>query len=159
MMPFEPLLDIMRRTMANLEFVERHAGQGGPYEVTQLINSFLGALAHPWEEFEAKLQQIPLAEAAATGWPIPDNRARGASATQTVADMVRGMRNGMAHGNIRFLPDGKGEIAALEIKNWYRGKLTWHATITLADMRRFLACFVRLIEEIHPAARQPRRIA
>jgi hypothetical protein len=35
--------------MANLEFIERHAGAGGRYEVTQLVNSFLGALAHPYE--------------------------------------------------------------------------------------------------------------
>ena len=43
----EPLLDIMRRSMANLAFVEAHAGPSGPYEVTQLINTFLGALTHP----------------------------------------------------------------------------------------------------------------
>ena len=79
MMPFEPVLDIMRRTMENLEFVERHANKDGPYEVTQLINSFLGALAHPWEEFQAELLQMPLADAAAKGWPIPDDRVRGAA--------------------------------------------------------------------------------
>jgi hypothetical protein len=49
MMPYEPVLDIMRRTMANLEFVEEHKSDIGPFEVTQLLNSFLGALAHPWE--------------------------------------------------------------------------------------------------------------
>ncbi len=49
MMPNEPLRDVMRRTMKNLEFVERSATPTGPFEVTQLINSFIGALAHPWE--------------------------------------------------------------------------------------------------------------
>ena len=38
-MPTEPLLDIMRRSMANLAFVEAHAGPAGPYEVTQHINT------------------------------------------------------------------------------------------------------------------------
>ena len=46
-MPIEPIRDIMRGTIANLEFVETHARPNGPYEVTQLINSFLGTLAHP----------------------------------------------------------------------------------------------------------------
>ena len=47
MMPHEPVLDIMRRTMINLEFVQRHAGGAGPFEVTQLVNSFLGGTRAP----------------------------------------------------------------------------------------------------------------
>jgi hypothetical protein len=43
-MPTEPIRDIMRRTIANLEFVERHATPNGPYEVTQLLNSFSARL-------------------------------------------------------------------------------------------------------------------
>ncbi|MGO9232577.1 MAG: hypothetical protein ACLP4V_00210 [Methylocella sp.] len=33
--------------MQCLKFVEEHAGGDGPYEVTQLVNSFLGALVRP----------------------------------------------------------------------------------------------------------------
>ncbi len=40
-MPTEPIRDIMRRTMANLALIEGHKSDAGPYEVTQLINSFL----------------------------------------------------------------------------------------------------------------------
>ena len=68
MMPNEPLRDVMRRTMKNLEFVERSATPTGPFEVTQLINSFIGALAHPWEQLKAELNDMPLSDAA--GWPI-----------------------------------------------------------------------------------------
>jgi hypothetical protein len=49
MEPFEEVKDLMKRTMFNLRFVEEHKARNGPYEVTQLINSFLGAMAHPWE--------------------------------------------------------------------------------------------------------------
>ena len=49
MMPHEPTRDMMRRTMKNLEFIESHAKIYGLFEVTQLVNSFLSALAHPWE--------------------------------------------------------------------------------------------------------------
>ena len=47
MPPTEPIRDVVRRTMANLQFIEGHASARGSYEVTQLVNSFLGALAHP----------------------------------------------------------------------------------------------------------------
>lgn len=36
-MPTEPILDIMRRSMANLRFVEQAAGPNGPFEVTQPV--------------------------------------------------------------------------------------------------------------------------
>jgi hypothetical protein len=62
-MPHEPIRDIMHRTMNNLEFIEAHAAADGPYEVTQLINSFLGALAHPWETYRDDLPTISLAAA------------------------------------------------------------------------------------------------
>ena len=51
MNPEDPVRDVMRRTMFNLRFIEEHQEQNGPFEVTQLVNSFLGALAHPWEHF------------------------------------------------------------------------------------------------------------
>ena len=68
-MPTEPVRDIMRRTMANLAFIERHKSDSGPYEVTQLINSFLGALAHPWEDMKTELRGITLSEGETRGWP------------------------------------------------------------------------------------------
>ena len=40
MMPYEPVLDVMRRTMANLRFIEQRKSDDGPFEVTQLLNPF-----------------------------------------------------------------------------------------------------------------------
>jgi hypothetical protein len=50
MNPEQPVRDIMQWTMMNLEFIEAQPRdpRTGPFEVTQLVNSFLGALAHPW---------------------------------------------------------------------------------------------------------------
>ena len=69
--PTKPLLDIMRRSMANLEFIEARKSPTGPYEVTQLINTFLGALVHPFEKMQVGLNSLSLADAANQGWPIP----------------------------------------------------------------------------------------
>jgi hypothetical protein len=69
MPPTEPIRDVVRRTMANLQFIEGHASARGSYEVTQLVNSFLGALAHPYEASKPSLMALPTSEAAQRGWP------------------------------------------------------------------------------------------
>jgi hypothetical protein len=56
------------------------------------------------------------------------------------------MRNAIAHGNIDFLPGPTAEIQALRIWNMNRGRRTWGALISVADMRIFLGCFVKLAE-------------
>lgn len=125
MMPFEPVRDVMRRTMANLEFIETHKQRNGPYEVTQLLNSFLGALCHPWESYRIDLDTKSLAEAAAEGWPgIIKERPRDYD-PQSLGDLVRLMRNAIAHGNIKFLPGSTGEIQALRIWNKERSVRNW----------------------------------
>jgi hypothetical protein len=155
-MPVEPIRDIMRRTIANLAFVEQNAGPEGPYEVTQLINSFLGALAHPWEAMQAELMALPLAEAAKRGWPTITKERPTDSDPKSLGDLVRLMRNGFAHGNITFLPDAKGEIRALRIWNAHlkSKQRTWGTILTVKDARTFLARFAELAEELH--ARQIR---
>ncbi len=149
--PTEPVLDIMRRSMVNLRFVEAQAGPHGPYEVTQLINTFLGALAHPFEAMRNDLMELKISEAAALGWPpIIKERSSDKDAC-SLGDLVRLMRNGMAHGNINFLSDGKGQICAIRIWNNRLGTRvrTWGAIVTIPDMRSLLELFVELIERRH----------
>jgi HEPN pEK499 p136 len=149
MMPHEPVRDVMRRTIQNLEFIEAHRGPRGPYEVTQLLNSFLGAMAHPWEVYEMEICGRSLSEATASGWPrILKERPRDRD-PDTLGDLVRVMRNAIAHGNVQFLPGRAADIQALKIWNEDRnGVRTWGAVITVRDMRAILTCFVRLAEEI-----------
>jgi hypothetical protein len=150
-MPTDPLLDIMRRSMANLDFVEAHAGPAGPYEVTQLINTFLGALAHPFEAMRDDLMALPLTHAAALGWPMITKERPTDTEPGSLGDLIRLMRNGMAHGNLDYLSDGKGQIHALRVWNTHprTGARTWGAVVRVADMRRFLRLFVELIEHRH----------
>jgi hypothetical protein len=155
MMPHEPILDIMRRTMENLAFIDEHASDQGPFEVTQLINSFLGALAHPWQDLGAELNLISLAEAESQCWPIPQNEQTAGQTPTSLGDLIRFLRNGIAHGHIIFLPDGIGRIGALRIENRYKGRTTWAVTVTLETMRRFLHRFVALIEDIDYKTRNP----
>ncbi len=160
MSPHEPVLDIMRRTMANLAFIERHASNDGPFEVTQLINSFLGALAHPWESLKGELNSITIEDAERRGWPIPQVGQPTDRPPTTLGELIRLMRNGVAHGNISFLPDGQGQIAELQIENQNgEGQRTWGTTITPDTMRTFLGRFVALVEDLDRDARRPSGIA
>ncbi|QLF69463.1 hypothetical protein FE840_007850 [Peteryoungia desertarenae] len=150
-MPSEPIRDIMRRTMLNLAYIEERAQGDGPFEVTQLINSFLGALAHPWEALQTDLMAIPLADALARGWPNITKERPTDRDPNSLGDLVRLMRNSFAHGNITFLPGPKGEIQSLRVWNTlsHGGPRTWGTIITVADARLFLVRFAELAEEIH----------
>lgn len=149
-MPTAPILDIMRRSMMNLGFVEAHASPAGPYEVTQLINTFLGALVHPFESMqEDDLMSGPIANAIALGWPAIGRARPNDLELASLGELIRAMRNAMAHGNLEFFPDTKGQIQAIHLWNNNRGRRTWGGIVTVQDMRRFLVSFVDLVERRH----------
>ena len=143
-MPWEPTLDIMRRTIANLEFVERNARPGGPFEVTQLLNSFLGALAHPWERYRSDFHNIPFT--ADDGWPRLPPALQTDKVPDSLTEALRLLRNGIAHGNIDFLQGPDGSIRAIRIQNYDRGRRTWGTILTVSDLRLFLYRFVEFAE-------------
>lgn len=150
-MPTAPLLDIMRRSMANLAFIEAHANPAGPYEVTQLVNTFLGALAHPFEALRNDLMAISLTEAADLGWPAVTGERSGDTEPSSLGDLIRSFRNALAHGNLELLSDGRGQIKAVRVWNSdpRSRRRIWGAIVTVADMRRFLDAFVALVEQRH----------
>ena len=150
MNPSDPVQDIMHRTMYNLRYIETRATSDGPYEVTQLINSFLGALAHPWEENKPRLNETTLDEANKRGWPeLKNERAEGNDPT-SLGDLLRLVRNAFAHGNIEFIPRPNNEIESIRFWNNNReGSRTWETILTVSDLRNFLARFVDLADEIH----------
>lgn len=148
MMPYEPVLDIMRRTMANLKYIEAHATPNGPFEVTQLINSCLGALAHPYENWKPELNSKPLKDAVRIGWPSLEKEHARDRDPRSLGEALSWLRNGIAHGNLTYLPSGRGEIQAIRIVNCEprNGLRTWGTILTPEDLRRFLACFSELVE-------------
>jgi HEPN pEK499 p136 len=111
--------------MQNLLFIEEHKTPNGPFEVTQLLNSFLGALAHPWEAYQNELCAKRLVEAAMLGWPnIAKERPRDRD-PETLGDLVRLMRNAIAHGNVEFLPGSATDIKAIRVWNTDRDRIRY----------------------------------
>jgi hypothetical protein len=148
MMPTEPVIEMMRRTLFNLKFVECHKTDAGPYEVTQLVNSFLAGLAHPWEKLRDDLNQKTLAQAAQMGWPVLHKELEKDIEPANLGEQIALVRHAFAHGNVEFLPGPNGEIGGVRFWNKKNGVRTWGSTATVADLRAFLQCFVEFAEQL-----------
>lgn len=151
MQPEEPVYEIMQRTMYNLEFVEKNKSIEGPYETTQLLNSFLGALAHHWEQYRKELNKITIEKAHSMGWPKVEKELDSDINPKHLGDLIRLIRNGLAHGNFILYPDSKKEIKSVLVWNINirSGVRDWGAILTIVVLRQFLLKFVELAEKIH----------
>lgn len=153
--------DFAQRTRRNLEFVRQAVARnqngeihGDPevYEVTQLINSMLGLLVFPQQRYFDAIPATPLQELAAKGWPqirvspgFPDS-------VETLADLMRYLRNAVAHFNIEFLAPS-GQIEGIRVWNTRKDKKTntkkktWCAELPLRDLEMIADRFVEMICE------------
>jgi len=146
-LPIDPIRDVMNRTMFNLEFVRERATKKGPYEVTQLVNSFLGAVCHPWEKYPETFK-MTFAQATKRGCPYTKAELQCDKEPANVAKLVNNMRDAIAHGNISF-EGTDGDISS--IKLWVcppkEGHRTWGVVFTVAELRQFLDFIVQAVND------------
>lgn len=135
---------VMERSMFNLDFIDKHKAKDGPFEVVQLVNTFLGALAHPWEELKAEFKTKSIADAENDGWPKVSKDLPTDVDPKNLGDLIRLLRNSTAHGGITFLPIGDCEIEHIQFVNVDPkcGHRTWGAKLSVGDSRKFLDKFV-----------------
>jgi hypothetical protein len=155
--------DFALRTQKNLDAIDRLRAKGSSevYEVTQLINSTLELLIFPQQEYVDRIPRTPLSQLRDEGWPIPKVRPKFEQVSD-LNELIRYLRNAVAHFNIRFLGDPDGNIDILEVWNERpirddRGKLkrdregnlmqevNWKATLSVDDLRRLTSRFVNLL--------------
>ena len=144
-----PILDTMRRTVANLEIVEGlNTTDGMGFEVTQLVNSFAGVVLYPWEEWKNELRDIALGGPQSHNWPNLVSQHSSDERVTSVGDAVRLVRNAFAHGNIIFQDSGTKEITSLTIWNTdpATGLRTWSADVTIPALRLLLKAMCELAE-------------
>ena len=115
------------------------------YEVTQLINSLLGLLIFPQQEYLDRIPKTPLDELAKSGWPIP-KVVGDYPQVKNLNQLVRYLRNAIAHFNIKFYDEFQ-QIAGLTVWNKYDGEITWKATLTNSDIEEITNRFVDLMLE------------
>lgn len=163
MMPQEPIRDFMHRTIANLEFVR---AKSGPFEVTQLVNSFLGAVVHPWERFSTdQAFQKSLSEAHRLGWPLIQKERQNDKPINTIWDLIRAVRNGLAHGNIEFRSAGSNEIKFLSVEDRYprgharAGQRRTGVVLSVEQLNSLLYCFTDLADDLCRRTVRPGPIA
>ena len=76
----------------------------------------LGLLVFPQQEYVDSIPRTPLEELRRDGWPIP----RVIGQFQQVTDLnqlIRYLRNAVAHFNIEFVGDGESNIKILRVWN------------------------------------------
>jgi hypothetical protein len=151
--------DFAKRTRINLKIFRRiqiehpkiidnykkEDPQTDMYEVTQLINSLLGLLVFPREEFIGKIPNKTIDELKNDGWPIPKIKGHYNQANN-LNQLVRYLRNAIAHCNIEFSHKHK-VITGLELwnKDPHTGNITWHASMTIDEIDVIGHKFIELI--------------
>jgi hypothetical protein len=158
----EKLRRVMERTMFNLRFVHERRADSGPYEVVQLVNSFSGAMVHPWEVLKEPdslgLKNVSLAEARLRGWPVLNKRHPSDAEPANYHKMLQWIRNAFAHGNVEF-EKLDGHIARIRIWNCPpQQPPNWTAVVSVDDMEDFLWFFYDLAlgQLPKPSADHPR---
>lgn len=114
-----PALAIFDRTLVNLRHIQAQQNSAYVFEFTELVNSLLGVLVHPWDLLlnQGKLENIELENDRVKNWGFPictssrpykegdreDCKADRNPDPEGLGRMLRLLRNGIAHGNIEVL--------------------------------------------------------
>lgn len=141
--------DFARRTRRNLLAIQR-LSESSPndfFEVTQLVNSAVGLLMFPQQEFFDRIPEWDNKDLEAKGWPFVSFE-HGADRTRNLRQLIRYMRNSFAHFNIDFKADG-GKISGLYM--WNRPSEgtppDWVCYLTVDQLRGLFEKFAQLMIE------------
>lgn len=143
----EVIQDFAQRTRRNLAAIEKleQAGEN-VFETTQLVNSCLGLLVFPQQNFVDRIPATSLSELANQGWPIP-TVVGNFDQVSDLRQLIRYLRNAISHFNIQFIGDAGNEIRLLKVWNTNprNGKKTWQAELGVADLRKIALMFSDLL--------------
>ena len=77
----------------------QQAGEPEVYEVTQLINSCLGLLIFPQQEYFDHIPHTPVVELEQEGWPVPKVQPRFEQVSD-LNELIRYLRNAISRFNV-----------------------------------------------------------
>jgi len=171
--PAHVITEMMDRTLKNLEFIrderQRRISDGvdvdfeGPFEITQLVNSVLCALAHPWEALLKPERELRKAQRDPRLRPAVTRLAQHLSDDQSISrndtyliTLLGYVRNAFAHGNIEFLSresaiPGRRDIYGIRIWNCRFEEQTknWERTYTEKSLLQLLSDFREVANELN----------
>lgn len=134
-------LDTLRSLQSELPEIEL-------YEVTQLINSMLGLLVFPQQGYVTSIPYTPLTDLVHQGWPNPKVVGNYPQVSD-LNQLVRYLRNAIAHFNLEFVSNDEQQIRGLCVWNvsTRTGKTTWKAELTIEDIEKITDKFIQLLIE------------
>jgi HEPN pEK499 p136 len=130
------------RTKKNLLYIEQaKSHHQDVHIVTQIINSSLGLIVFPWERrADIEIRGKLLADLYKSGWPIWDET----PPSKGLGELIKGLRNGIAHGNVQFSSDDRVASEVAVIFGSENGD--WHARISADNLKSFCLKFIEFIE-------------
>lgn len=136
MMYNEIVRDFMSRTRSNLNFIEKNTCKPEVYETTHLINSLVGMLILPkeqyWEELEKPNFKTPFFDKLKSDKQIYDRYG-----IKTYRDFVRHMRNAISHFRIEQMCDRK-DVAGFKFEDKRNGETTFEIELTNDEIKLFI---------------------
>jgi len=139
--------DFALRTKANLVIIEElHKNGIEAYETTQIVNSCLGLLVFPQQHFMDRIPETPMEQLVKEGWPLPKITGQ-FHQVANLKELIRHLRNAIAHFNIQFIGDSENHIKLLRVWNTNRGQKTWEAELSVEDLRNLSEKFSALLIE------------
>ena len=142
-----PIKDIVLRTLKNQDVIDKlKEAKLDVYETTALINSTLGLLILPQQALLDKIQDISHENLTKEKWPIPVI-CKEYNQKPSLKELIRHLRNSIAHSRITFTTDDRREISGIELKDFdqRKNKATCEASMDIPQLRIFLKKFSELI--------------
>jgi hypothetical protein len=143
-------LEFAERTRKNLDFILAASSRGEDvHPITQLIGAMLGLIVFPWEgQVRGRFASLSLQELEADGWPHWNIEL---GQCTTLDDMVRLLRNAVAHGHVRFSSDGRilDEVSVrFESRKPSSKKPDFAASVSCRDLYGFCTHFTDLVGNV-----------
>jgi len=140
--------DFIDRTEHNLKIIEAMKRDGDEvFEITQLINSLLGLLILPQQNFFDNIPTDSIEEARNQGWKIPDPL-DGFNQANNLRDYLRYLRNGIAHFNIEFISNNE-EISGIQIWNQpQKSAINWRINLKVDEIKSITNKIKELVNEL-----------
>jgi hypothetical protein len=132
--------DFAERTKRNLDNIRKalqNESQAQVCEVTQLLNSMLGLLLFPPQQYFETIPKIPLSDLEAKGWPKIKQSPDFPEKVSTLDRLMRYLRNAVAHFNMKFLTNDNHQISGVCVWNTdFSGQRIWMAELSLMDLEK-----------------------
>jgi|SRR5579884_2892901 len=150
--PEDRISGVLERTMYNLRFIERRRRPDGPFEVIQLINSFMGAAVHPWENLLSTQEELVNLTAQDVGWPQLIKSEEADDDPADFHEQLAWIRHAFAHGNIEYINEDDS-IVGIKIRNKGRSRkqkkdINWGTQLDLRQLRALLVSYCRIAQRI-----------